>query len=371
MRVLHLTRDFPPPARGGISTAVAGQVAACRGRGIGALVLSFERGRGDVSPLVDEEIGGVPVVRVRTADHLDAALAAAATRGFDVVHVHEPLWWPVLAAHAPGAPLVISVHVDHEHMAALRGGDGGRSLEAQRGLLAAADVVVAPSRAAADRLRAGMPARAARLEVVPHGIVVPEAPPAGPREPLVACVGRFDERKGTADFVGAAQMLLGDRPGVRAVIAGGLPANPGAERRWRRRWLAAWPPEVAARIELPGWLDSGALAALYRRAAVVAVPSHYETFGLVALEAMAHGAPLVATRAGGLVDLVDDGTTGLLCRPGAVAALAAAIGRLLDGPELAARLGAAAAVRARRDFAPAALAGRWEDVYGRALARRR
>lgn len=371
MRVLHLTRDFPPPGRGGISTAVAGQVAACRGRGIAALVLSLERGRGNAAPLLATEVAGVPVVRVRSIDHLDAALAAAAMTGFDVVHVHEPLWWPALAACAPAAPIVASAHVDHEHMATLRGGDGGRSLAAQRGLLAAADVVVAPSPAAADCLRAGVPLPAARLRVVPHGITAPEAPPAGAREPLIACVGRFDERKGTADFVGAALGLLGERPGLRAAIAGGLPANPAAERRWRRRWLAAWPPEVAARIDLPGWLDSDALTELYRRAAVVVVPSHYETFGLVALEAMAHGAPLVATRAGGLVDLIDDGTTGLLCRPGTVVELAAAIGRLLDEPELAARLGAAAAVRARRDFTPAAVAGRWEEVYARALACRR
>src|SRR5262249_31181034 len=80
---------------------------------------------------------------------------------------------------------------------------------------------------------------------------------------------------------------------------------------------------------------------LYARAAVVVCPSRSEGFGLVCAEAMAHGRPVIATRVGGLVDLVRDRETGLLVPPGSPGALRAAIDRLLSDPELRGRLGAA------------------------------
>jgi glycosyltransferase involved in cell wall biosynthesis len=375
MRILHLTRDYPPPGRGGISTAVAGLVAAAARRGIDAAILSLERGRGAaVRPLVRTVVGAHPIVRVRDPAHMEHACAALRPADFDVVHVHEPLWLPVVDLVAERAGLVVTPHVDHGHMAAVRGtGPPGLSFAAQRQLLARADIVAAPSAAAAARLCAGHPDIAARLVVVPHGIEPPPAVkgPAPAREPLVAYIGRFDEAKGTADFAAAIVPVLDKHRDAHVLIAGGLPANLRSERRWLRRWHDAWPADLAARIEVAGWLEPEELAGVYRRAAAVVIPSHYETFGLVALEAMASGAAVVATRAGGLAEIVRDGITGLLCAPGDRQALAAAIGRILADRSLRSRLGAAGAAAAARDHDWRQIVPRWIAAWERALAMRR
>lgn len=373
MRVLHLTRDYPPPGRGGISTAVAGLVTAAARRGIDAAILSLERGRGGAAaPLERTFVGAHPVVRVHDPARMHDACAALPPGGFDVVHVHEPLWLPVVEVVAERAGLVVTPHVDHAHMATMRGtGTAWLSLAAQRELLTRADMVIAPSATAAAHLRAGHPDIGARLVVAPHGIdpPPPHVGPAPPRESLVACVGRFAELKGTADFAAAIVPLLENHRDARILIAGGLPANPGSERRWLRRWHDVWPAHLATRIEVAGWMESAELAGVYRRAAVVTVPSHYETFGLVALEAMANGAAVVATRAGGLTEIVRDGVTGLLYPPGDRRALTAAMSRMLADPQLRSRLGAAGAAAAARDHDWGQIVPRWIAAWSRARSR--
>ena len=109
-----------------------------------------------------------------------------------------------------------------------------------------------------------------------------------------------------------------------------------------------------------GFLPNDRLQERFARAAVVAVPSHREGFGVVCLEAMAHGRPVVASAVGGLRDLVVDGKTGILVEPRDRAALRAALERLLGDPGLRARLGAAARERAATEFS-------WERVSGLTL----
>jgi D-inositol-3-phosphate glycosyltransferase len=111
--------------------------------------------------------------------------------------------------------------------------------------------------------------------------------------------------------------------------------------------------------ELPGYFD---------RAAVVVCPSRREGYGVVARQAMAHGRPVVATAVGGLAEAVVDGETGLLVPAGDMAALRAALGRLLGDAELRARLGAAGRERVRerysRDVAAAATLAAYETALG-------
>ena len=119
-----------------------------------------------------------------------------------------------------------------------------------------------------------------------------------------------------------------------------------------------------------GPLDHAAVLAAWSRCTIGVVPSvQPEAFGVVALEAMAAGAPVVASRHGGLPDVVVEGETGLLVAPGHVGELAAALDRLMADPELRHELGAAGARRAR-EFSADAILPRFEAAYARAMSTR-
>ena len=120
-----------------------------------------------------------------------------------------------------------------------------------------------------------------------------------------------------------------------------------------------------------GFIAPDRLGAYYERAAVVCVPSRREGYGVVAREAMAYGRPVVATATGGLRDAVGDGETGLLVPVGDVAALRAAIARLLGDATLRAELGANARRRAESDYswaaATASLLAAYDDASRRTM----
>jgi glycosyltransferase involved in cell wall biosynthesis len=120
--------------------------------------------------------------------------------------------------------------------------------------------------------------------------------------------------------------------------------------------------------EALGFVPHHELPPLYERAAVVAVPSHREGFGVACAEAMAYGRPVVASAVGGLLDLVVDGETGLLVPPRDVEALRAALERLLGDTELRRRLGEAGRERIRQHFTWPAVIDRTIQAYEDALA---
>ena len=200
-------------------------------------------------------------------------------------------------------------------------------------MLRRARIVIAASAHLADEARA-LGARDVR--VVPTGVSIPHevATPADP--PHVLFAGRLSPEKGIREFLAATQAF------PRVIVGAGPVAAP----------------------ESVGFV--GDLAPYYRRAAVVAVPSLREGYGVVAREAMAHGRAVVASGVGGLRDAIDDGVDGLLVPPGDVAALREAIERLLGEEELRNRLGAAAREKARRewswDAATDALLATYEDA---------
>jgi glycosyltransferase involved in cell wall biosynthesis len=194
----------------------------------------------------------------------------------------------------------------------------------QRRLAAQADAVAVPSRFAAQRLRElRAPLRDDRVHVVPHVLrsFADGSRAAAGEHVLVA--SRLAPEKGVEVAVDACA-----RAGLPLVVAGDGPLRDRVPDG-----IGSVPHEEVLR--------------LIRRAAVVACPSLREGFGVVCAEAMAAGRPVVASAVGGLLDLVCDGETGLLVPPGDVAALRAALERLLGDPGLRARLGAAGRERAR------------------------
>jgi glycosyltransferase involved in cell wall biosynthesis len=221
-----------------------------------------------------------------------------------------------------------------------------------------ADRVVAISRHAADEGIRHLQLDPARVEVVPLGVgpaFRPDADPAAPatgEPPFVLVVSEYSKRKGFEDAFAAAGHLAERGLPHRLRVAGRIPPHVRPELE---RLVAASPaPE---RIDLLGFVDD--LPALYRRAALVLVPSRYEGFGLPALEAMASGVPVLAYDSTSLPEVV---VPEALVADGDVAALAKAAELLLTEPARRDDLVAAGLERAAR-FTWAATAAGYAQVY--------
>jgi type III pantothenate kinase len=205
-----------------------------------------------------------------------------------------------------------------------------------------------------------------RLAVVPCGVDLARFRPDGPATPRrpglrrLLCVGRLVERKG----VGNAITALAELPDTELVIAGGPEAHELDGDAEARRLLAlAHERGVADRVVLRGRVSRADLPALMRSAdAVVAVP-WYEPFGIVPLEAMACGVPVVASAVGGMIDTVVDEVTGLHVPPRDPERLACALAGLLADDARRDRLGAAGVRRARHLYDWERVAGATHDVY--------
>jgi len=147
-------------------------------------------------------------------------------------------------------------------------------------------------------------------------------------------------------------------------------AGEGADRRQAEE--SARRIGVADRVSFLGWLDHEALTARLAEAAVVAMPSLWpEPFGLVGLEAMAHGRPVVAFDVGGISEWLTDAETGFLVPPGNVDAMADRLRRLLDDPVLARDLGMRGRARVEREFGVHRHLGQLMDAYAEVRARHR
>ncbi|MFF5159104.1 glycosyltransferase [Streptomyces sp. NPDC000348] len=208
-------------------------------------------------------------------------------------------------------------------------------------------------------VRAGMPA--GRLAVKHNFVPDPGARRTGPGEHLLY-LGRLAEAKGVRLLMAAWDAVAADGgAGVPLVIAGAGPLE--AE-------VTAW---AAGRddVRYVGLYDTAQCRrAVARSVAVVAPSTWLEAFGLVVVEAMAAGVPVVAAGHGAFVELVEDGGTGLLHRPGDAASLASCLRRITAGPDLGREMGEAARRRYEQDFSPAVGLERLVDEYRTAIAGR-
>jgi glycosyltransferase involved in cell wall biosynthesis len=240
--------------------------------------------------------------------------AARAARDVDLVHAH---WLPSGAVAATlGKPYVVQLWGTDVELAR-------RVPALARPVLGRARLIICASNALADAARE---LGAREVRVIPSGVDIPDVVAQEAQPPEVLYAGRLSTEKGILDLVAAADN------GMKLTVVGDGPLRDRV-------------PQAL------GFVPHDELGPYYGRAAIVAVPSHREGFGVVCAEAMAHGRPVVAGAVGGLLDLVVHEETGLLVPPKDVPALREALKRLLADPELRARLGANARERVRRQFA--------------------
>jgi phosphatidyl-myo-inositol alpha-mannosyltransferase len=285
----------------------------------------------------------------------------SAMRSFDpdLIHAHEPLTpsTSMLAVLAAEAPVVATFHasLDRSRLMKLAG-------PVLRQVSGRIDAAVAVSDAAASFVR-----RVVRvpLEIVPNGVDVrafsdPGRPVEGlPAGPKILWVNRLDPQKGFEIMLRAFEQIASEVGEVHLLVAGD-----GRDRVL----LRSLPGDLRSRILRLGTVAHEALPRYHAAADVFVSPATgQESFGIVLVEAMAAGVPVVASDIEGYREVVRDGVDGLLVPPNDPNALAAAVRRVLSEPELAAALKAAGRSRAQA-FSWQAVAPRLEAVYDRVLS---
>jgi glycosyltransferase involved in cell wall biosynthesis len=183
--------------------------------------------------------------------------------------------------------------------------------------------------------------------------------------PVIGYVGRLEEEKGTQFFIEALPAISRALPPARYLIVGEASDEQeefDARARERVRELG-----IADRVSFTGFRDD--VPDLIAAMDVAVVPSLREAFGLVNVEVMACGRPLVATRVGGIPEVVEDGTTGILVPPGDSGALAEAVLSLMADPGRRRAMGEAGRRRAAQFFDIRAHVRKMEDLYTEMVAR--
>jgi glycosyltransferase involved in cell wall biosynthesis len=296
---------------------------------------------GPPSPLPKDELW--PHVAELGAS-LRVALAASPP---DLVHAH--FWMSgraaVDAARGLGVPVVQTFHALGSVKRRWQGSadtSPAPRIRVETAVAQAVDEVIATCADEVAELQA-LGVDPARVTVVPSGVDTDSFTPEGPAAdrtdvPRLLVVGRLVARKGLGDVLAALTRL----PEAELVVVGGpaaadLPTDPGAADVLARAETLG----VADRVRLVGRADRGEVSGWIRSSDLVVCAPWYEPFGIVPLEAMACGVPVVGTAVGGLTDTVVDGRTGLLVPPRCPERLAAAVAELLADPARRCRMGAA------------------------------
>jgi glycosyltransferase involved in cell wall biosynthesis len=292
----------------------------------------------------------------------------------DVIHAH--FWMSGLAALSGAAglpvPVVQTFHalgvVKARHQGAADPSPANRA-ELELRIARSCDQVIATCRDEAGELTSAG-ALSGQISVVPCGVDTSVFTPDGPAarrnpRPRLLVLGRLVERKGVATVIAALARL----PDAELVVAGGPDHRDLAgSDDYRRLREAACRHGVAERVTFTGSVARADVPALIRSADVVVCVPWYEPFGIVPLEAMACGIPVVASAVGGLADSVVDQKTGWLVPARDPVALGNVLSQLLSDPAKRAAFGAAGVDRARQRYSWRRVAAQTEAVYLRLTA---
>lgn len=386
--VLMLAWEYPPKVVGGLARHAAYLSRALASKGHRVVVLTQDASEQPAFEL-DEgvEVHRLPVhgppprdfvgwvkrlnfAMVERAIHLFAS-----GRRFDIVHAHD--WLAAYAGktikHGLAIPLIATIHATEY------GRNNGLHNDLQRyigncewWLTYEAWRVICCSHYMEEEVRRVFQTPKDKIRVVANGIDPPRpaADPEGdaafrarfaaPDEALVFFIGRLVYEKGVHVLLDAVPRILERRPGTRFVIAGEGPLR--AELEARAHALG-----IARRVTFYGYADDNARDRFFRTAQAAVFPSLYEPFGIVALEAMASGTPVIVGRTGGFAEIVRHGANGLHAEPGDAASLADAVVDLLSTDGLAETLRREALREVRARYAWKSIADQTAGVYEEVL----
>jgi glycogen(starch) synthase len=384
MKVLMLSWEFPPQIVGGIAPHVHDLSLALADNGQEITVVT----RGNTPTETEEDLHGIKVYRVppSTPEPPDfiswvlqlnlkllekAVFLAEQGEWFDLIHAHD---WLVAYAgqglkHAYRKPLVATIHATEW------GRNGGLHNELQRyisnvewKLTYEAWRVICCSRYMSNELQRIFQLPADKLRIVPNG-VYPETfrhrsgdaqairrKYAADDEKIIFYIGRLVFEKGLDLLLDAAAKILARQQKVKFVIAGKGPYAKHLHERAQQMGLYE-------RFYFTGYIDDITRNALFSTADVAVFPSLYEPFGIVALEAMAAGTPVVVTDTGGLGEVVRHGKNGLKSAPNDPESLADNILWLLNYPEQARALRNQAFHDLKSEYDWGKIAARTLEVY--------
>ncbi len=355
MRIVMVTWEYPPLVVGGLAASVDGLARALTRSGHEVVVFTLHHP--DVpDDYVDD---GVRVLRARAElpwlppDNFIAQMASANHMLVqlmerldewkpDLVHAHDWLaaWAGDTLRTLWDVPFVATIHATE------KGRHGGATLPpgqpqgvnaVEWWLTFLARRVIVCTRFMVDEVSQGFDLPADKVDMIPNGVdpdrfaPPPDAPPReGADGPLIVSWGRLQYEKGFHTLVEAMATIRKAVPNARCVIAG--KGGYADELKGLAHRLG-----VSDVVEFAGFVPDDDLKALLHRTSCVVIPSLYEPFGIVALEALAAGAPLVAAASGGLAEILGGTEAALLFEPGWADACADAVLRMLTEPGLAER----------------------------------
>jgi glycogen(starch) synthase len=400
MKILLLSWEYPPVVIGGLGRHVHHLATELAAAGHEVVVLCRRPFGTDPSshPSTDDVSEGVRVVAAAQDPHefefatdmmaWTLAMGHAMVRAGlalrsrerrsgkpwrpDVVHAHDWLVaHPAIAlAEYFDVPLVSTIHATEagRHSGWVSGSISRQVHAAESWLVHESDALITCSASMADELTELFGPGLVETRVIRNGIdaglwpFAKRKPRSGAAELLY--LGRLEYEKGVHDVIAALPRIRRTHPGTTLVIAGdGTQQDFLVEQARKHKVLKA--------IDFVGRVNHEQLVALLHDTDAAVLPSHYEPFGIVALEAAATGAPLVTSNVGGLGEAVLNGVTGVSFPPHDVAALAAAVRVTLDDPAGAQRRAVAARARLTSDFDWATVADETVQVYLAAKRRER
>ncbi len=394
MKVLFVSWEYPPVVVGGLGRHVHHLATEMAAAGHDVVVLTRRPSGTDAvtHPTTDTVVEGVRVLAVAEdppefefgQDMMAWTLAmghAFVRAGLRILHgagsgaigsrwmpevVHAHDW---LVAHPAIAlaeffdvPLVSTIHATEagRHSGWVSGRTNRQVHSVEWWLVSESDALITCSASMRDEVNRLFGYDATDITVIHNGIDIRTWPFAerartsGPAELLFA--GRLEYEKGVQDLLAALPRIRRSHPGTTLTIAGD-----GTQRDWLME--QARKHRVGKAVRFVGPVDHTELVTLMHRCDAIVLPSRYEPFGIVALEAAATGVPLIVSTAGGLGEAVREPDTGLTFEPADVAGLAAAVRATLSDPGAAAQRALRARARLTAEFSWAEVAERTASVH--------